>query len=113
MLGGLGYGEMMLFGIIALILFGSRLPEVARNLGGSYRELRKHLNDFQREFQAVEHYEPPKRPSYEKEDTESESGKANIAAPRFIPPPPPEDLPSGPPPVVLDADRQDGRSAAV
>ncbi len=48
MFSGLGYSEMFLFGVIALMLFGAKLPEVARNLGGSYRELRKHLNDFQK-----------------------------------------------------------------
>ncbi len=82
-MGGLGYSEMMLFGVIALILFGARLPEVARNLGGSYRELRKHLNDFQREFSSIDKYEPPKKPTYEKD--EPESVVAN-KPPRFIPP---------------------------
>lgn len=90
MLGGLGYSEMMLFGIIALILFGSRLPEVARNLGGSYRELRKHLTDFQKEFQQIERYEPPKRPTYEKDDEDTESATPALASKRstrFVPPP--------------------------
>lgn len=91
MFGGLGYGEMLLCGVIALLLFGSRLPEVARNLGGSYRELRKHLTDFQREFSAMDKYEPPKSPSYEQDDTStssssSETGGAKKTA-RFVPPP--------------------------
>ncbi len=47
----LGPFEMALFGLIALMLFGKKLPEVARNLGGTYRDLRKQLTDFQREFQ--------------------------------------------------------------
>ena len=86
MLSGLGYTEMLLFGVIALILFGSRLPEVARNLGGSYRELKKHLNDFQREFTAIEKYEPPARPTYEPDEQETKAEPIK-KAPRFVPPP--------------------------
>ena len=86
MLGGLGYSEMLLFGVIALILFGSRLPEVAKNLGGSYRELRKHLTDFQREFQQIEKYEPPKKPTYDTTENEVVSSSTTKPA-RFIPPP--------------------------
>ena len=85
MFGSLGGSEMLLFGIIALLLFGSRLPEVARNLGGSYRELRKHLNDFQREFQAAETYEPPKRTVIDATDVEPVTPA--VSGPRFIPPP--------------------------
>ena len=47
---GMGYLELVLLGIVAVMLFGSRLPEVARNLGGSYRELRKGLSDIQSSF---------------------------------------------------------------
>ena len=57
--GNFGYTEMLLFGVIAILLFGSRLPEVARNFGKSYGELKKHVNQFQKEFQEAQHYEPP------------------------------------------------------
>lgn len=46
MISGLGYQEMLLFGVIALMLFGSRLPEVARNFGRTYRELRRKVDEF-------------------------------------------------------------------
>jgi sec-independent protein translocase protein TatA len=87
---GLGYSEMVLFGIIALVLFGSRLPEVARSLGGSYRELRKSVSEFQREFQAIERYEPPRpkvNSSWQQDEVAEET-----TAPRFQPPP--EDSPN-------------------
>ena len=82
MLGNLGYFEMMLFGVVALMLFGSRLPEVARNLGGTYRGLKRSVDEFKREFQAVETYEPKSpRMNQEAENEPSES-----TAPKFSPP---------------------------
>jgi len=82
MFGNLGYFEMMMFGAVALMLFGSRLPEVARNLGGTYRGLKRSVDEFKREFQAVETYEPtPKRIVKEDEPEALES-----TAPKFSPP---------------------------
>jgi len=81
----LGPTEMLFFGIIALMLFGSKLPEVARNLGGSYRELRKGLTDFQREFQGWDRPDPraSSKPAYQAADTE----KLEVSTPKFVPPP--------------------------
>lgn len=82
MFNGIGTFEMMLFGVLALLLFGSKLPEVARNLGGTYRGLKKSVDEFKREFQAVETYEPKiTRPS-----TPEESGESESSAPKFKPP---------------------------
>jgi sec-independent protein translocase protein TatA len=60
MFGGIGTTEMVAFGVLALMLFGSKLPEVAKNLGGTYRQLKRNVDDFKREFHAVDTYEPPK-----------------------------------------------------
>ncbi len=80
---GLGYTEMMLFGIIALMLFGSKLPEVARSLGGTYRQLRKSVDDFQREFHGMGTLDsPPPRSTY----VEEEPPETTTNAPRFTPP---------------------------
>jgi sec-independent protein translocase protein TatA len=43
----LGMQEMLIVGVVAVLLFGKRLPEVARSLGGSYREFRKGLSEMQ------------------------------------------------------------------
>lgn len=51
MLPGVGYQEVVVLLIIAVLLFGSRLPEVLQNLGKSYAKLRKGLNDIQSTFQ--------------------------------------------------------------
>ena len=83
----LGPFEMALFGLIALMLFGKKLPEVARNLGGTYRDLRKSLNDFQREFQGWDRPDPraSSKPSWQQPEPE----KIEASTPKFIPPPPP------------------------
>ncbi len=51
---GLGPFEMVVIGVIAVLLFGSNLPEVARKFGGSYREFRRGLNDVQQQFKTAE-----------------------------------------------------------
>ena len=44
---GLGMQEAILVAIVAVLLFGKRLPEVAKSLGKSYNEFRKGLSDIQ------------------------------------------------------------------
>jgi sec-independent protein translocase protein TatA len=44
---GLGMQELLIVGVLAVLLFGKRLPEVARSMGSSYREFRKGLSDMQ------------------------------------------------------------------
>ncbi|TWU39142.1 sec-independent translocase [Novipirellula aureliae] len=51
---GLSPFELMVIGVIAVVLFGGNLPEVARKFGGSYRELRRTLNDVQQQFRNAE-----------------------------------------------------------
>ena len=46
-LGSPGFGEMIVIAVIAGVLFGGRLPEVARSLGSSYQQFRKGLSDIQ------------------------------------------------------------------
>jgi sec-independent protein translocase protein TatA len=46
---GLGPMEMMIVGIIAVLLFGNRLPEVGRSLGKGLIEFKKGLRDIQNE----------------------------------------------------------------
>ena len=92
MLSGFGYTEMILFGVIALMLFGSRLPDVARNFGRTYRELRKKVDDFQREFRDWDKDPAPGkstiRPTYIEDDS---AGRSEPKAPKFTPPPPSDD----------------------
>ncbi len=48
---GLGTSEILVILIVALVVFGKRLPEVARSVGTALSEFRRGLSGLQREFQ--------------------------------------------------------------
>jgi sec-independent protein translocase protein TatA len=54
LLGFLGFGlgpmELLIVGVIAVLLFGKRLPEVGRSLGKGLVEFKKGLRDIQDEM---------------------------------------------------------------
>jgi sec-independent protein translocase protein TatA len=83
--GGLGFGELLVLGMIAVLLFGKNLPEVARSLGRSYNQFRRGLNDIQAEVYSstnVSDYTPPAvdQASVSPDDTDIPT------APKFEPP---------------------------
>lgn len=43
---GIGVTEMILLAVVAVMLFGGRLPEVAKQLGESYVQFRRGLDDI-------------------------------------------------------------------
>ena len=53
-----GMGEMLLLAIVALLLYGSDLPEVAKTWGKAYSEFRRNLNGFRSELNNVIYSEP-------------------------------------------------------
>ncbi len=85
---GFGPFEAMVIGVIAVVLFGGNLPEVARKLGSSYREFRSGLNEVQQQFRMAE-YEAKQaltmddKPS---KDLDDEDEPAEPTAPKFKPP---------------------------
>jgi sec-independent protein translocase protein TatA len=75
---GIGTPELVIFGIIAVILFGSRLPSVARSMGKSIVEFKKGMKDIENEVSSSVYSEPAGRVGY--------SEHSEPTAPRFEPP---------------------------
>lgn len=87
---GLGPFEMVVIGVIAVLLFGANLPDVARKFGGSYREFRRGLNEVQQQFRMAEHevkrtFTEDKATSADPDEEEDESS-TGPSAPKFTPP---------------------------
>lgn len=82
-MGPIGPMEMVFLGIIALLLFGKRLPEVARSLGKGVTEFKKGLSGIEDEVD---------RSSFSKNESSNSSrptpteDQVETAAPKFEPP---------------------------
>lgn len=74
--------EMIIVGIVALLLFGKRLPEVARSLGKGITEFKKGVRGIEDEVDSASSYSssrPSSRPAAEDKPVET-------TAPKFEPP---------------------------
>lgn len=54
---GIGSTELIIVGLIALLLFGNRLPSVMRSLGQGVTEFKRGLQEIERD--ATENTTPP------------------------------------------------------
>ena len=81
-------GEMMIVGVIALLLFGKRLPDVAKSLGKGMREFKEGMAGIQNEFHGVSSApsRSESRPAARPVPTD-EDDAAEFVAPKFEPPP--------------------------
>ena len=80
---GIGYPELMIVGLVALLLFGSRLPEVARSLGKSLTEFKKGVQGIQDEFHdAANTGSSAARIDYEDQEPSSPKFEPPIAPPK-------------------------------
>ena len=84
-LGSMGIQEMAVIAVLAVVLFGGRLPEVARTFGGYYSQFRKSLADIQNSIKAdidiSQELDAPARIKYDSGIDDEDP------APMFDPPP--------------------------
>ena len=64
---GIGTTELLIIGILAVILFGNRLPSVARSLGKSLNEFKKGMRELEDEMRTSINSEPAGRVTYHDE----------------------------------------------
>ena len=85
---GLGFQELLIVGVVAVLLFGKNLPDVAKKFGGMYREFRKGLDDLRSQVDFTDTYNSAPAKSRQPRRTYSDYDDADeISAPRFEPPP--------------------------
>ena len=87
---GLGMQEVLIIGIVAILLFGKRLPEVAKSLGKSYRQFRQGLHDIQSSIDMSDVYDPrgSRNPYTSPKPVQDDYDDYDEAtAPKFEPPP--------------------------
>lgn len=78
----MGPMELLIVGAIAVLLFGKRLPEVARSVGKSFVEFKKGMRGIEDEVNQVK-YAPPPSSSYNYEPMNEHE---EATAPKFEPP---------------------------
>ena len=90
---GIGITEMILLAIVAVMLFGGRLPEVAKQLGESYVQFRRGLDDIKSSINAdidVKSKSIKSLPDYSDDYSETDDGVNEDyeapSAPVFTPP---------------------------
>ncbi len=99
-LDGLNPVTLLLVGAIAVLLFGERLPEVAKSMGKRLTEFRRGFQNIQNEIRSATFtdtgpsYSAPSSPSYAAKTSEIDQDLAT--APKFVPP-------AAEPPVKSDA----------
>ena len=80
---GLGPTEMLIVLVIAVLLFGKRLPEVGRSLGKGIIEFKKGLNDIKNEVDSATYAQSSTSRVSERRYSEDHD---EPTAPKFEPP---------------------------
>lgn len=83
-IGAPGLPELVIFGTIALLLFGKRLPEVARSLGKGIVEFKKGVRGIEDEVSTATY--SSNKSSAPRPTAPDEPAAAEVTAPKFEPP---------------------------
>ena len=75
--------HMLVLGLVALLLFGKRLPDVGRSLGKGIMEFKKGLHDVQDELSREDVEPPPKRKLRPPPDEEPDEEEEDEGRPRY------------------------------
>jgi sec-independent protein translocase protein TatA len=76
--------ELIIIGVVAVLLFGSRLPEVGRSLGRSLVEFKRGIKGVEDEVNRAVYSADTRRPARSYHDVED---REEATAPKFEPPP--------------------------
>ena len=79
---GLSPLELIVVGVVAVLLFGNKLPSVARSLGKSVTDFKKGMSGLEDEFRGAGSETASRTPRRYADDDRDES-----TAPKFDPPP--------------------------
>jgi sec-independent protein translocase protein TatA len=89
---GLSFQELFIVAIVAILLFGKNLPEVAKKFGGMYRDFRKSLDDLRSQVDFTETFNSAPTKSRPTKTYSEYDDYDEVTAPKFSPPPaPPEE----------------------
>lgn len=89
LIGGLGLGEILVIGIVALLVYGRKLPDVARSLGRGMAEFRRGVAGVEQQLRDADDAPRPAPPA-------PRDAQPVLAGPAPAPPQPeaPTDRPS-------------------
>ncbi len=78
--------DMLIIGVIAVLLFGKRLPEVGRSVGKGLMEFKKGLRGIEEELHKAT-YAPLESTSNQSNVGDEAEDREEATAPKFEPPP--------------------------
>jgi sec-independent protein translocase protein TatA len=93
---GLSFQELFIVAIVAILLFGKNLPDVAKKFGGMYRDFRKSLDDLRSQVDFTDTFNSaPSKPRPARKTYSDYDDFDEVSAPKFEPPPAPPPPPEG------------------
>ena len=82
LIGSIGTPELLVILFVALLMFGGRLPDVARSLGKSFNQFKRGLKDVENEVDRADSTPPPRTLPTPPEPTQSRDPVATTHSPQ-------------------------------